>query len=479
VIKTTKSILTSILIYQLSACGGGGGESDSSAKEAVTQQPSNVAPTVSAGVDQDVKLKHRVTLGGSASDSDGTIQSYKWEHTTTIGGQAAITLLDTDKATAYFDTKFNIPEKQTFTFMLTVTDNDGATSSDEVKVTLLPIEHVDIQLPDKINQARLTRLSDNLILVTGGCSAIYRINGLTKGCPQPSFKSFLLNLEDNSLTQIGDINFAKPYSLFAQSTTLLNDGRVLLHTQDWWDPERKKYFAEIYDPNTQLFQAIDSMSRYRDATMPVHLTDDTVLFFGGVNPVGYNVGEFLTDSIEAFDAETNKWSVLNTKLPESLAYLVTASLPNNRALLFGGFNTSENTNKAYIYDHVNQTIKEIDSINPPDDGNGKEVINIHSNGGGDFTRFDLDDGSFCLIPRGNNDFYRVRFNADSETFIYETEECDTFYQLDGHELIGAAHVVTNEKRSWILQQINDVDMEYNADCDCYEYKEAMTIRVIK
>jgi len=51
VIKTTKSILTSILIYQLSACGGGGGESDSSAKEAVTQQPSNVAPTVSAGVD--------------------------------------------------------------------------------------------------------------------------------------------------------------------------------------------------------------------------------------------------------------------------------------------------------------------------------------------------------------------------------------------------------------------------------------------
>jgi len=87
----------------------------------------NQAPTANAGVDQAVSDSdgtgsETVTLNGSGSDTDGTIASYEWkEGANVLGNTAAIA---PDLAVGVH------------TITLTVTDNGGATGTDDVIVTV-------------------------------------------------------------------------------------------------------------------------------------------------------------------------------------------------------------------------------------------------------------------------------------------------------------------------------------------------------
>src|SRR5918992_209387 len=94
--------------------------------------PANSPPTANAGSDQTVNEGDTVTLDGSASsDSDGTIASYSW--TQTAG--PSVTLSDESSANPTFTAPDVGPEGDTLTFELTVTDDDGATSTpDSVNV---------------------------------------------------------------------------------------------------------------------------------------------------------------------------------------------------------------------------------------------------------------------------------------------------------------------------------------------------------
>jgi len=90
----------------------------------------NRAPSANAGTDQMVLANSPVTLSGTASsDIDGAISAYAW--TQTAG--TAITLAGADMAIPNF-TAPNV--SGILTFQLTVTDNQGATSSDLVNVTV-------------------------------------------------------------------------------------------------------------------------------------------------------------------------------------------------------------------------------------------------------------------------------------------------------------------------------------------------------
>ncbi|WP_198556615.1 endo-1,4-beta-xylanase [Paraglaciecola sp. MB-3u-78] len=119
-----------LLLSYLSACGGGGG--GSTATNPPSSPAANIAPIVNAGVDQVVDELTDVTLTGSASDSDGTINTYSWALTST---GTSVTLTGPDKASATFTTP-DLTSDEVLTFSLTVTDNDGATSSDTVSVTI-------------------------------------------------------------------------------------------------------------------------------------------------------------------------------------------------------------------------------------------------------------------------------------------------------------------------------------------------------
>ena len=96
----------------------------------------NVAPVAKAGADITITLPtNTVTLNGSGStDSDGTISTYLWSKVS--GPDASIA------NTSASSTAINNLVEGTYVFKLKVTDNDGASSEDQVTVKVNPAPNV-------------------------------------------------------------------------------------------------------------------------------------------------------------------------------------------------------------------------------------------------------------------------------------------------------------------------------------------------
>ena len=93
-----------------------------------TGTASNQAPTANAGTDQVITLPiTSATISGSGSDVDGTITSFNW---TKINGPASATIESANTAS----TKINGLAEGQYTFRLTVTDNAGASTSDDINI---------------------------------------------------------------------------------------------------------------------------------------------------------------------------------------------------------------------------------------------------------------------------------------------------------------------------------------------------------
>lgn len=93
----------------------------------------NSTPTVNAGTDKTLTLPvNVVTLSGTASDLDGIIVSYLWTKTSGPSGDTIATP-DTNS------TQVTNLVQGIYMYKLTVTDNSGASSSDEVTVTVNPV----------------------------------------------------------------------------------------------------------------------------------------------------------------------------------------------------------------------------------------------------------------------------------------------------------------------------------------------------
>jgi hypothetical protein len=97
----------------------------------ITVQPVNVAPTAVAGSDQSITLPtNSVSVNGSSSsDPDGTIASYLWEK---LSGPVAYTITNDDEPS----TTITGLIAGVYVFRLTVTDDDGATGTDDVQITV-------------------------------------------------------------------------------------------------------------------------------------------------------------------------------------------------------------------------------------------------------------------------------------------------------------------------------------------------------
>lgn len=94
----------------------------------------NAAPTADAGGDQTVEAGSDVTLDATGSDdSDGSITGYEW--TQTDGPTAALSDATSAQPTL---TAPDVTSETTLTYEVTVTDDDGATNSDSVAVTVSP-----------------------------------------------------------------------------------------------------------------------------------------------------------------------------------------------------------------------------------------------------------------------------------------------------------------------------------------------------
>ncbi len=92
----------------------------------------NIPPTANAGLDQSITLPtNTANLSGSGTDLDGTIASYKW---TKITGPAAGIIANANIAI----TSVTGLTAGVYQFQLLVTDNNGATATDIMQVTVNP-----------------------------------------------------------------------------------------------------------------------------------------------------------------------------------------------------------------------------------------------------------------------------------------------------------------------------------------------------
>ena len=91
--------------------------------------PVNQAPTADAGDDRTVETGDDVTVNGGGSDPDGSIASWSW---TQVSG-TSVSLSGADSPTV----SFTAPgDATTVRLRLTVSDDDGATDSDDVRITV-------------------------------------------------------------------------------------------------------------------------------------------------------------------------------------------------------------------------------------------------------------------------------------------------------------------------------------------------------
>ena len=96
----------------------------------VVKAAANQLPVVNAGADQTITLPtNSVTLNGSATDKDGSVVSYSW---TKLSGPSTFTIASPTKAS----TSVTGLVQGVYVFRLTVADNKGATSSDDIQVTV-------------------------------------------------------------------------------------------------------------------------------------------------------------------------------------------------------------------------------------------------------------------------------------------------------------------------------------------------------
>ncbi|WP_448214121.1 PKD domain-containing protein [Colwellia sp. MEBiC06753] len=128
-----KAVASAVVILQLAACGGGS-DSTGGDDKAPVPPPVNQAPVVSVGNDLSVDEQQIVALSATANDSDGTIESTLWTQTSGV----QVPLENSDSLNASFIAP-TVTEQTVLTFSLSATDNDGATASDSLSVTILPV----------------------------------------------------------------------------------------------------------------------------------------------------------------------------------------------------------------------------------------------------------------------------------------------------------------------------------------------------
>lgn len=91
----------------------------------------NLTPMANAGSDQAVQLPiNSLTLVGGGQDNDGTVELYVWEQ---LSGPV-LSIIDLTSEQLILEGLV----EGSYSFRLTVTDNEGAIGSDEVTVTVLP-----------------------------------------------------------------------------------------------------------------------------------------------------------------------------------------------------------------------------------------------------------------------------------------------------------------------------------------------------
>ena len=260
----------------------------------------NQAPTANAGADITITLPvNTTTLYGSGADPDGTIVSYAWSW---ISGPAGYTLANTSSATTGL---YNLVQG-TYVFRLTVTDNRGATATDNVMVTVnaaVPTGNIpptartenDITITLPVNTTQLhgntSSDQDGVIVsyawtqvsgpgqavITSGTAAIATVSDLTTG-----IYTFELKVTDDdgaSSTRTIKVTVENQHSLKAFMKIYPNPTLGILNLQ-YVENTNGKFRITIYDASRRLMkdEVMDKNQVSITKTMDVSLFEAGVYF---------------------------------------------------------------------------------------------------------------------------------------------------------------------------------------------------------
>ncbi|WP_222933108.1 PKD domain-containing protein [Fulvivirga aurantia] len=129
---SVSGLVEGVYTFNLEVEDNQGATSSDNVKVTVNSAPVNSAPTADAGDDINITLPtNSTTIVGSGSDSDGSISAYLW---TKVSGPTTFTLSGQNTSTATVSGLI----AGTYGFRLRVTDNDGATGTDEVLINVAP-----------------------------------------------------------------------------------------------------------------------------------------------------------------------------------------------------------------------------------------------------------------------------------------------------------------------------------------------------
>jgi hypothetical protein len=172
-------------------------------------------------------------------------------------------------------------------------------------------------------QHAAVRLPDGQVLITGGQADTNNGDGVdTAELYDPPTRSFLPLAA----------GLASPRG--GHTATLLNDGKVVLIAGYYRGPGTLKSIAEIYDPITGSFTALQaSMTVVRQAHESVLLPDGNVLVVGGS---GGSRSPSAIVEVELFDPVTKTFSTAATMATSSRAGHEALSLPGGAVVLVGG-----------------------------------------------------------------------------------------------------------------------------------------------
>ena len=257
----------------LAACGGGGGGGTTPPPPA--PEPVNQAPSAVAGPDQAVSAGDLVSLDGSgSSDPDGTISSWSW----TVSEGPELELTDADGPLASFTAPASA-NRYDLVLALTVTDDDGASGSDSITISVEPLEAAPaVSLGGRV----VPSVNQVLDSDTNDPANLYRAND-TRAEAQPV---------GNPVTIGGYVNLPGTGA----------DGR----SQISGDPE--DYFAvSLLEGQSITLLVAD----YQDADADLYLYDDSgeivdfSIEFGELEQVTVPADGSYTVNVSAFDGATN------------------------------------------------------------------------------------------------------------------------------------------------------------------------------
>ncbi|HWJ27805.1 MAG TPA: PKD domain-containing protein, partial [Flavisolibacter sp.] len=168
-LTTVSTLMEGTYVFRLTVTDNAGDSAYDDIKVIVHPKPNQI-PLVNSGKDVAITLPvDSVKLSGSASDPDGTIVKYQW---TKVSGAVGYSWSDSTVASPVIR---NL-KAGTYTLRLTVTDNSGATASDDVVII---VNEAINQAPvaDAGKDVTLTLPTDSIKLVGKGTDADGQIAG--------------------------------------------------------------------------------------------------------------------------------------------------------------------------------------------------------------------------------------------------------------------------------------------------------------